>query len=29
LDELAALGLLEQVKDFLPGDYAHSGKLVS
>ncbi len=29
LDELAALGLLEQVKDFLPGDYAQSGKLVS
>ncbi len=29
LDELAALGLLEQVKDFLPEDYAQSGKLVS
>ncbi len=29
LDELAALELLEQVKDFLPGDYAQSGKLVS
>jgi len=29
LDELAALGLLEQVKDFLPGNYAQSGKLIS
>lgn len=29
LDELAALGLLEQVKDFLPGDYALNGKLIS
>lgn len=29
LDELAALGLLEHVKDFLPTDYAMTGKLVS
>lgn len=27
LDELAALGLLEHVKDFLPADYSTSGKL--
>lgn len=29
LDELAALGLLEQVKDFLPSDYSTTGKLQS
>jgi RNA polymerase sigma factor (sigma-70 family) len=28
LEELAALGLLEHVKDFLPSDYAQRGKLV-
>ena len=29
LEELAALGLLEHVKDFLPQDFARSGKLVN
>jgi len=29
LEELAALGLLEQVKDFLPEDYVQSGKLTT